>query len=409
MSRNEKDRPDEIGGYWLSKRKNSPYWCRTWYDANARQTRRASLNETDHQRARVALARWVVENGDPQKEESGNVPLAEVFSFYWLRHAKKLSSHKVQRLHIDLLNEEIGTLTVAEFNASQQREFAGWLKSEKKHSDGTIKRVFATAFAAINLAAREGRIDVAPRKIPLDDSPDRDYVASIEELSRFWDAPKPEHIDRFFLLSLATAARPTAILELTRFQCDLETGLIDLNPVGRRQTKKRRPVVPICDIARGVIEATEGEHLVSFRGKPIQRPNKTWRIAREIAGLGSEFIPYAMRHTTATELARRGVPILDISGFLGHRMPEYRSTMRYVKVQPGFQSAAVAALNALFDEIAACSRRGLGEYLRSNRVRDAAREDGLSLGNLASCLGKTGAGDAIRTHDLNLGKVSLYP
>ncbi len=409
MRGNNKNRPGEIGGYWLSRRANSDAWCRTWYDKSRRQTRRASLHERDFERAKIALAKWVVENGSPNKDLSSDVPLADVLAFYWLRHAKKLVSARVQRPHIDLLNERIGMLTVAEFNAEQQREFVDWMRVERDYSDGTIKRVFATVFAAINFAARESRIDVAPRKITLDDSPDREYCATIEELARFYDVPKAEHINRFFLMSLATAARPTAVLELTRFQCDLEAGLIDLNPAGRKQTKKRRPIVPMCAIARGVIEATDGEYIVSFRDKPIRRLQKTWRVAREQADLPSEFIPYALRHTTATELARRGVSIADVSGFLGHRMPEFRSTMRYVKWQPEFQQAAVDALDAMFDHIAACSNRGMGEYLRSNRVRDAAREEGLSKGNLASCLGEIGAGDAIRTHDPHLGKVMLYP
>ena len=68
----------------------------------------------------------------------------------------------------------------------------------------------------------------------------------------------PEHVRVFLALAIGTAARPEAILQLNRFQCDLERGTINLNPPGRVQTKKRRPILPMPDWLRPWVEAAEG-------------------------------------------------------------------------------------------------------------------------------------------------------
>jgi integrase len=400
MPRRKKTRPDAIGGYWLTKRGNSPYWCRTWYNNTRRQTCRASLGETDFERAKLALAKWVLENEKPPQRDARDVPLAEIFSRYWIQKGKNVISRKVQRANLDILNDLVGTVMVSEFDDARQMAVVEILA--QKYANATIRRIFATGFAAINWAVRNSLIDKAPQKTALEDGEDRNYVASIEELARFWDTPKPDHIDRYFLMLLGTLARPTAILDLTRFQCNLDRGLIDLNPPGRKQTKKRRPIVPMCAVTRAIIETTNDDHIIAYRGRRISWANKIWRQIRNDAGLSADFIPYAMRHTGATELSARGVPIVDISELLGHRMSEHRSTMRYVKVRPDHQGKAIAALDSLFEDLAEASKRGLDEFLRPNSVRGTYEEISMD------CL-IIGAGDEIRTHDLNLGKVSLYP
>ena len=83
----------------------------------------------------------------------------------------------------------------------------------------------------------------------------RERVLTVGEMARLWDAAEQSHLRMFLLLLLGTAARPEAVLQLTRFQCDLERRLIDLNPPGRVQNKKRRPVVPMPDFLAPWIEA----------------------------------------------------------------------------------------------------------------------------------------------------------
>jgi integrase len=160
------------------------------------------------------------------------------------------------------------------------------------------------AAAAINWAWKNGEIE---RQIPIVLPPDgagRERIMTIQEMARLWDVDMPSHLRMFLALIIGTASRPEALLELTREQCDLQHGVIDLNPPGRPRTKKRRPRVPMPAFLRPWIETVPSGHLVTYKSKPILKINGAWRAAREAAGLSPEIMPYTVRHTMATELSR---------------------------------------------------------------------------------------------------------
>ncbi|MCW4591319.1 tyrosine-type recombinase/integrase [Gluconacetobacter entanii] len=64
-----------------------------------------------------------------------------------------------------------------------------------------------------------------------------------------------------------------------------------------------------------------------------------------------------VRHTMATELARRGVPDLEIASLLGHHMPNFKTTARYVHVWPEYLSRARKAINDVVEEIQKSARQ----------------------------------------------------
>ncbi len=72
----------------------------------------------------------------------------------------------------------------------------------------------------------------------------RERVLSIPEMTRLWETEMPDYVKVFIALAIDTGARPEAILELTSGQCDLDRGVIDLNPcrgVPKRKTLPARP------------------------------------------------------------------------------------------------------------------------------------------------------------------------
>ena len=95
----------------------------------------------------------------------------------------------------------------------------------------------------------------------------------------------------FLAILLNTGARPNAILALTRFQIDLERRLLNLQPPGRDETKKRNPVLPITDALLPWLRAATGDYLVSWHGKPLASIKSAWRRARARAGLPQDFTP----------------------------------------------------------------------------------------------------------------------
>ncbi len=274
----------------------------------------------------------------------------------------------------------------------------------KGYAAATIKRAMAIAKAAVNHAWKNGELD---RPIPfglLPDGPNRERALSVAELARLWDAEMPQHVRMFLVLLLGTAGRPEAVLELTRFQCDLDRGTINLNPPGRTQTKKRRPILPMADFLRPWIEATPAGPLVAYRGRPVRYLSHAFQNLRDAAGFGRDVTAYTIRHTVATQLMARGVPELEIAAVMGHRMPNVRTTGRYLHVAPAYLANARQALDDLANDIArAATRAMVPDNMRASCVLVPQRTDG----NPAAKPLIAGAGEGIRTLNPNLGKVGL--
>jgi hypothetical protein len=64
-------------------------------------------------------------------------------------------------------------------------------------------------------------------------------------------------------------------------------------------------------------QADRQSYFVEFNGKPVASVKKGFRSAVRLAGLPGKVTPHTLRHTAATWLMQRGVPIWEASGFLG--------------------------------------------------------------------------------------------
>ena len=401
--RKQSDRSGQIGDYWLSRRPNSPVWCRTWFNATSRQTSRASLGTDDIAAARLALAKWVTLNGHRAAQQSRDVLIGDVFARYYEKHGQHTAGAGVQRRNLFLALERIQEgATVAEFTLDAQHTLTRRMEADG-YQPGTIKRVMGAAKAAVQWAWKNGELERPIPFLTVQDGATRERVMEAGEIAALWDHAEQFHLRMFILLLLATAARPAAVLELAREQCDLDRGLINLNPYGRPQTKKRRPVIPMPEFLRPWIRQAPSGPLVQFRGKAVAKVNKTWRDARSTAGLDDAVVPYTIRHTIATELRARGVPELELAGLLGHSMPNFRTTGRYAKYAPTHLSAARAAIDEFMTEISrAATRPTYPNFdLRVSCVLVTSSPVSKPL--------ISGAGEGIRTLDPNLGKVVLYP
>ena len=129
------------------------------------------------------------------------------------------------------------------------------------------------------------------------------------------------------------------------------------------QTKKRRPVVPITDTLLPALQNPTGEHLVNWHGRPIKKVRTLVRDTAKRAGIG-KIGTRTIRHTMATELRKRGVPMWEVEGFLGHKMPT--TSERYARYAPDYLSAAATAIDDyLRASCAPVLERCTREYLAS--------------------------------------------
>ena len=158
-----------------------------------------------------------------------------------------------------------------------------------------------------------------------------------DEFERFFAAVKAPHARLYVLLGLHTMARPSALLQLEWRQVDFTRRQIELNPPGRKQTSKKRPVVPInsalYEALMDAYPARQGATIIERGAQPIQSIKKAFQAASERSGVKAT--PYTLRHTGAVWAAEAGVPMPDIAQFMGH--DDDRTTQKhYARFSPGY-------------------------------------------------------------------------
>lgn len=348
------DRLAQIGDYWLSKRPGSAQWCRTWYDADTRQTKRASLGTDDFPAAQIALAEWVVRHAKLGKQAPQDTPLAQVLVRYWHRKGSELKSKEVTEIALAYWSDFFGDAVVSELDRTRQREFMAWLRARRTPplSEGYIKRIMGIGAAALNDAYKEGELASVPYVIPGEDAPPRDRVLSLKETSALWMATELPHERMMLALLYGTLGRTEAMLDLRLDYVDFGRRLLVQNPPGRKQTKKYRPTVPVCDFLLPWLEHAPPGPLVSWRGKPIKSFKTAWRALRARARLGQDVVPKTVRHTMATELRAAGVPEAEIQGFLGHRAFGGKTEV-YAKYRPDYLGDATRAVDEYMSRVRA--------------------------------------------------------
>ena len=363
MRKQRIQRPGQIGSYWLSKKPgrngSEEAWCRTWYDLRSRQTSRVSLGTADFHEASLQLAAWVVANERPRKAAPDQVLIETVLLNYWNDHAQHLPSANTQRLGLSYWQEFWARRTIADITPHEQRLFREWLAKRGTGISG-IDRILSVGRAALNRARKWQEVSEVPHifgTLTAEAKRAREpkgRPVSPAEIALLLDAARSRHMLLFLLLAANTLARPAAILDLGPTQFDALHSLLDLNPIGRMQNKKFRPIVPVTSALLPWLQRDVGPsgHYVSYRGKPVRSILHMWRLTRAEAGLDRRVTPYSIRHGMAREMRKRRVPTEQISLFSGH-LPDgsAATTSIYAPYEPGFLADAVAAIESVMMEI----------------------------------------------------------
>jgi hypothetical protein len=390
---NKRRRRTEIGGYWLSQRHNSSSWCRTWFDPATRQTRRASLGTSDIREAELKLAAWIVKNADVRNQHPADLPLATVLTGYWHGHAINLPSATQAKIELRYWSDFFTTAAVAELTSTRQEAFVEHLRGIG-HSVGYISRILSTGRAAIRRAHKRGELLAAPFIADVETAEDRRVKdpkgrpLTIEEIAALFDAAHQPHVFMYLLLACCTLARPEAILNLTTFQRDRKAGIIDLNPAGRRQTKKFRSLIleaktltPWLDQAERAMRQEAAErarrgsykvvapNYIAWAGRSLKSIKTAWRTLRDDAELDERVTPYSIRHTVAREMRRRRVPLEQRQAFVGH-LPRgsARTTAIYAPDEPEYLSDAVEAIDAIMSDVDRAATRSIVWSVRASSV-----------------------------------------
>ena len=363
MPRPRKSALFELGGQWIAHDPPSPFLYRFWYDPGTGRTRRASLGTEDLGEAKLKLAQIVMEGAPKSK----NSPIAIVLENYFKERTDRLPSGKSARNAGKLFLECWGkTARVSAIDEHRQKQFVEW-SIKRSHSTSYIARnlgvlAAALAHAKLNIEVTYGENAICSKWVP-DAKPNRRrFVPSDEELARFLDYDLPENLWRWVLVQLTTAGRPQTAIDLSPEMRNSQTGVIDLNPPGRKQNKKYRATVREPKVLSGWLDRWEREAREE-QGDGTLPDN--WRYcgyrSLESAQVAIERIrvepevslprlsAYSFRYTVTTVLRRskrmHGVTEDDIAQQFGHRRPQMRTTAGYGEWEPDYLLNAADAID----------------------------------------------------------------
>ena len=337
----------QLGTSWLAQRTGSAAWYRCWREGNG--TQRVSLGTANFEEAKQRLTDWFVLQSQPA-QESAQVTIAEVIARYWNERGQFTSHPPTVNTHCNYWLDHFGERSVEDALAYAEQERFKTALLGGGLSPQTVNHVISTGRAALRMAWKKGELKSVPpvSMLPVGDQQPMGRPVSLEEAARLL-AELRGHVWLLNVILIGTLARPSAIFQLDWSQVDFETGLIFLNPPGRTQTKKRRPVVKMPPFLQAVLWARRGEGpVVAFEGKPVKSVRTAWRQARKRAGLDPSVTLYSWRHTLSRWMRSRGVDKWEVQGQLGHRGGV---TERYAEFAPDYQVKATAAIETFWNKI----------------------------------------------------------
>lgn len=363
------ERLEEAGGLWIERRSGVGAIYLGWYDEAARQTRHVSLRTGDVSKARQALFRCVdrlPEDPRVALERSRPLTVADLLDRYYETHAKSLPSAEQARIAVARLKPIVGARLCDFFEYRDSKKVADDLVASGQ-SVSYASRTLSVLRSAFNLGRRDRLVRATPLFFEprtaehMEEEPLKGSLLELDELARFLDEASEPHVLAAMVALINTAARISSLLELRGSQIDLQQGLLRLNPPGRVQTKKRRPVLRLSSTLRPWVEHLSGDqHLVAYRGRPVDSIKTALRGMRERAGLPDTVNTYSVRHTLGRWMERQRVPDKQISAVLGHIPVATKKTTRRYTVNPEtpeYLREATAAIEEFVMEVAARTRR----------------------------------------------------
>jgi integrase len=217
--------------------------------------------------------------------------------------------------------------------------------TKRNVSAGTINREVGVLQTALRYSFKRGNIDYLPILQKLPSPPPRSQFLTEEDVAILLSETKDDPVmDKFVRISLMTGQRREAVLTLRWDQVDFKANLIDFNDHTARLSHrmKGRGVVPMSTTLRSFLMGLGGHsgYVVSGTDKPRGLGRK-W--ATLMGHTKFKITPHVLRHTVATQLAQKSVPMTQIARILGHRNSQITERV-YAKFSPDFCKEAVEHL-----------------------------------------------------------------
>lgn len=376
------------GPYWLDwdRRRDgslrSPFLAIFWYDPERGRTRSTSTGEGDVAQAKAALDRHYLQTtegaaicptcGQRRVAGSGFLVLQAIQDYLASKHgADPAIGHRLAHITNYIASTGAVSVTCESIKAPWIERFRQWAAEQpivspngksRARSLSTIENSVLQLAAAINAAhargdtSRPAQFKPIPTK-ELNRTPQ--HRSDIAELARmFAYAIDPRFpvkrgpLHRFLIASVATLGRPDAVHDIStdpkRRQWNSNARILDLNPEGRRQTKKYRPTVPVAWQAALHLDGRIG-YFVGV--KSVKSAWESMEIDLKLPRDGQSGMKLIRR--SMAKLLRDRLPKADwteVELFLGHDKFDNTSDI-YAPFDPNYLAAARKEIEAIISEI----------------------------------------------------------
>lgn len=366
------------GGFRLDRRAGRTNLVITWYDPALGRERSVSAATAEVEDGKAALDRQYLQTTQgrafcpachrPFEQDGGRLVTAAMESYLAATEDRASADAIVHR--IGHVTAYIGTLPSQEVYCGQVDEgwvarFRNWAMAQPIVSAGGNERPRALSTvenSVLQLAAAIRHVGERPRfkPIPMKEvnrTPRyRATLATLAAMFAYALEPKKrrENLLAFLRVSLVTLARPDAAHDVStapeRGQWDAQHRILDLNPRGRKQTRKCRPAVPIAAPALWLFEGTRGPVVrVGSVKSAWEAMARKLRIPADGEG-GMKLVRRSM-----AKLLRDRLPDpqwAEVEMFLGHRRFDATSDI-YAPFDPNYLRNARAEIEAIIDELEA--------------------------------------------------------
>lgn len=378
-----KKRPKPLyqrGRYALYRREDRGNLEIVWYDDERKRERSKSAGTGDVGKARTALDRLYLSDTEHRVcptchrpwDHSGSPLLLTALTDYLILSETKpgYRATKNRLGHaIDYLLVTNDTIKTAAADKQWIDGFRRWMAA-KPNPDGSkrslshIEGCVLQIAAAINATPGEQASFKAEQMKVVADSPT--YRASVKEIAAMFDyclRPKGGRSDKeramiaatrgnllaYLRMAVATWARPDAIYDVTADQWHSAARVLNLNPKGRRQTKKYRPIIPVARQLAPWLDDLEGQWL------PVSSIRHSWdnmRAELKLPGKGQAGEKLIRRSMATLARARIGEANWRQGEImLGHVKASISDI--YAVPDPANLGLALDATEAIIDEIEA--------------------------------------------------------
>jgi integrase len=188
-------------------------------------------------------------------------------------------------------------------------------------------------------------------------APRASFIPTDEQMLRIWNAEMPDRLRRWMVITLLTACRPSAALDLSPASLTRDAGLANLNPAGRVQNKKYRATVRATRVLSRFLDKWERGGLAEVL-MPDGKVRRVYCGYTTIEGVNSAFdrlrpeidmpdlTPYSFRHKAAAIIRKARGGEDQVALQLGHRRKDLRVTAGYGEFDPDYLAPAARALDA---------------------------------------------------------------